>query len=138
MVSGVNVPPALAWTLRAIDGGMILYWAITALACAGLAHLPASLMYDGYGTPVIDSWNWSFAPIDIALSLAGFAALALGRRGDPRWRGWAIVSLSLTFCAGLMAIAFWALQGEFDPAWWMPNLALVVAASWWLPRLVRG
>eukprot|EP01035_Chromulina_nebulosa_P062655 gene62655-85681_t len=111
--------------LRTIDIGMLLYWGMAALACCGILHLPVSAMYDGYGTPMIDAWNWSFAPLDLSFALTGLASLALARRGDGRWRPLALVSLALTFCAGLMALSFWALRGEFALTWWLPNLLLV-------------
>lgn len=94
-------------------------------------------MYDGYGTPVIDAWNWSFAPLDILFSLIGLLSISLAKRGDKRWRATAIISLTLTFCAGLMAVVFWALRGEFNPSWWIPNLILMTTPMIWLPRLIR-
>ena len=53
-------------------------------------------------------------------------ALALMLPAAPAGRGLQAVSLALTHAAGLNAIAFWALRGEFDPAWWLPNLWLVL------------
>jgi Family of unknown function (DUF5360) len=131
------IPASLIWTLRLIDGGMLLCWAAAALACAGLIALPASLMYGGYGTPVIDAWNWSFAPLDVAFALTGLAAVQLAARGDARWWPLVLVSLSLTLCAGLMALSFWALRGEFVFSWWATNAVLMAAGLYWLVRLVR-
>jgi hypothetical protein len=51
-----------------------------------------------------------------------------------------LVSLTLTSTAGLMALAYWALRGEFDIAWWGPNLFLMlypIPALAWLATL-RG
>ena len=48
----------------------------------------------------------------------------------------ALISLVLTQVAGLMAVGYWALLGEFDPSWFLPNLALVVWPMAFLPRLV--
>ncbi|OYY91036.1 MAG: hypothetical protein B7Y45_04925 [Sphingomonas sp. 28-66-16] len=130
------MPHGLPLTLKLIDGSMLLYWGIAALGCFGLLHLPKEAMYAGYGTPHVDAWNWSFAPIDLAFALTGLLAVRMARQGDPRWRPYALISLALTFCAGLMAVSYWALTSDFDPAWWGPNLALVGAALWWTPRLI--
>ncbi len=136
MVADLSMPRGLPLTLRLLDMGMLLYWGVATLGCIGLLRLPREAMYAGYGTPLVDAWNWSFAPLDLAFALTGLAAVRLARRGDPRWRPIALISLALTFCAGLMAISYWGLTGEFDLAWWLPNLALIAAALWWLPRLI--
>ena len=94
-------------------------------------------MYDGYGLPVIDAWNWSFAPLDLGFAITGLASLRLAGKGDGRWAALAVISLALTFCAGLMAISFWAIRGEFNAGWWIPNLLLMAVAAYWLPRLVN-
>ena len=130
------MPPALRWSMTAIDVAMLAYWGTAALAVVGVLTLPAAAMYGGYGTPVIDAWNWSFVPLDILLALTGLASVRLARRGDPRWHGWAIVSLTLTGCAGLLAVSFWALRSAFDAAWWLPNLVLLAMPLVWLPRLI--
>ena len=132
------MPPMLRWTLSVIDVGMIAYWSISAIALAGLIALPQSAMYDGYGTPIIDAWNWSFAPLDLIFSVCGLIAIRLASRNDPRWRGAAVVSLALTFCAGLMAVAFWAIRGEYNLSWWVPNLLLMALPLIWLPSLIRN
>lgn len=136
MVADLTLPRGLRLSLALIDGGMLVYWAIATIACLGLIHLPPEAMYAGYGEPLIDAWNWSFAPLDIAFSLLGLLSLALARRGDTRWRPVALLSLALAFCAGLMAVSFWALRGDFDWSWWLPNLALMAVPLWWVPRLI--
>lgn len=136
MVADLKMPRGLPLTLRVIDIGMLVYWGIAAFACVGLLHLPSHVMYAGYGTPQVDAWNWSFAPLDLAFACTGLIAVRLARRGDLRWRPVALISLALTFCAGLMAVSYWSLTGDFDPAWWLPNLALLGVALWWLPRLI--
>ena len=137
MQRSTPMPRALVATFRIVDGSMLLYWAIAALACAGFIHLPADLMYAGYGEPVIDAWNWSFAPLDLSFSALGLASLRLARLGDRRWIPLALLSLALTFCAGLMAISFWALRSDFTLSWWVPNVALIVVAVAWTPSLLR-
>ena len=131
------MPTGLRLSLAVVDITMLAYWSLAALALAGAITLPASNMYRGYGTPLIDAWNWSFAPLDVLFALTGLASVRLAARGDARWRGLAIVSLALTGCAGLMAIAFWALTGDFDVSWWIPNLLLRALPLYWLPRLIR-
>ncbi|MFM2410687.1 MAG: hypothetical protein RL481_1515 [Pseudomonadota bacterium] len=138
MVANLEMPKNLIWTLKLLDGGMILYWAIAAIACLGLITLPKELMYAGYGSAMVDAWNWSFAPIDIAFSVMGLVAIWLAKKEDPRWQPVALLSLALTFCAGLMAISYWILIGYYDLSWWLPNLALMAAALWWTPKLVAA
>ena len=72
----------------------------------------------------------------VLVSICGLAAVGLHRAGKAAWRGLAIVSLSLTFCAGLMAISFWAIRGDFDPTWWAVNLALMIWPLFYLQALV--
>ena len=127
----------LAAFLRVSDGAMLLYWLVAASACVGLIRLPGTMMYAGYGTPVVDAWNWSFAPLDLAFCLAGLTSLRLARSGQALWRPLALVSLLLTMCAGGMAISYWAMLSSFSIAWWLPNLLLLVLPLIWLPGLVR-
>jgi hypothetical protein len=44
----------------------------------------------------------------------------------------ALVSLVLTSCAGLQAVSF-CIRGEFDPAWWIPNLFLLLHPLYFVP-----
>lgn len=138
MVAALGMPHGLPTTLRVVDWAMILYWGCSALAALGIIALPKSLMYAGYGTPIIDAWNWSFAPLDLIFSVLGLLGLKLAARGNARWRPVVLSSLTLTFCAGLMATAFWAIRGDVDPAWWIPNLALMAVGLWWAPRLISA
>ena len=131
-----HMPRGLLTFLRITDLGMLGYWAVSFAAVVGLVRLPAAAMYAGYGTPVVDAWNWSFAPLDIAFAVCGLWSIRLARHGRASWKGLAIVSLTLTICAGGMAIAFWTLLKSFDPSWWVPNLILLLAPLVWLPRLV--
>jgi Family of unknown function (DUF5360) len=135
MVTDMSMPRGLSLTLKIVDCGMILYWALAAIACVGLISVPRELMYAGYGTRTVDAWNWSFAPLDLVFSLVGLIAVRMARNNDPRWRGMALISLALTFCAGLMAVSFWTLMGYFDLSWWIPNVMLMAFALWWLPKL---
>jgi hypothetical protein len=115
------------------DLGFILYWLITLL---GL--IPAAYLFKDYHNPLLVTWNWSFLPLDLLVSASGLGSLALERRGDPRWRGLALVSLVLTACSGLQALAFWSLRADFDLAWWVPNLYLLIYPFAFIPRLLWG
>ncbi|MEP3449651.1 MAG: DUF5360 family protein [Parasphingorhabdus sp.] len=125
------MPASLKWTFRVIDWTMLLYWSLISLAALSVIALPSSMMYDGYGTPFVDAWNWSFAPLDVLFALLGLIAVRLHSKGDTRWYAMAIASLSLTFCAGLMAVGFWTIKGEFNPSWWIPNLLLMILPIYW-------
>jgi len=109
-----------------VDLGFIAYWAIT---LAGV--IPDEYLFKDYDNPILSAWNWSFLPLDLAISATGLTALRRAKRGR-RWRGLALVSLVLTSCAGLMAVSFWTLRADFDPAWWLPNLFLLIYPLWFL------
>lgn len=126
----------LAIALAVTDVLFLTYWAVAALSVAGLLHIPPQYMYVGYGEARVTAWNWSFLPLDLAFSVVGLLAVRAARRGDPLWRPLALISLILTQVAGLMAVGYWALMGEFDPSWFLPNLALVVWPAFFLPGLV--
>lgn len=128
----------LALLLGLTDLGFLLYWTLALLMAAGLVSLPPEAMYAGYDNPRVIAWNWSFFPLDIAFSLMGLMAVRAARRGDGRWRAYAIISLVLTMTAGGMAVAYWALLGEFDPFWVGTNAALLIWPVFFLPGLVRS
>ena len=131
------MPQGLRRFIGIVDSAMVVYWAVSLAACLGLINLPAASMYAGYGTAHTDAWNWSFAPLDLTFALVGFVALYKARGRSPAWRGYAILSLALTMCAGGMAVAYWALLMEFDASWWLPNLVLLLFPLIWLPRLLE-
>jgi hypothetical protein len=114
-----------------VDLGFIAYWAIT---LAGI--IPEEYLFKDYDNPILAAWNWSFLPLDLAISATGLTALRRAKRG-LNWRSLALVSLALTSCSGLMAVSFWALRADFDPAWWLPNLFLLLYPLWFLATLVR-
>jgi hypothetical protein len=106
----------------ATDLGFIAYWLVT------LLHLvPAEYLFNDYADPLMTAWNWSFLPLDLAVSATGLGALVLERQGDARFRDFAMLSLALTFASGLNAIAFWTLRRDFNPGWWAPNLYLLIS-----------
>ncbi|MFJ9694820.1 DUF5360 family protein [Kitasatospora sp. NPDC101183] len=104
------------------DLGFLVYWAVTVTAL-----LPAEYAYRDYDNPVLADWNYSFLPLDLLASLTGIAALLTGCRGRrAAVRSLMLLSLALTSAAGLQAVAFWALRGDFTPGWWAPNLFLLL------------
>jgi hypothetical protein len=110
--------------LWVVDVGLLLYWLVT-----GFHLLPASWLYAHHDEPVLVAWNFSFLPLDLVVSGTGLTAVVLWRRGRPAWSRFALVSLAFTSASGLNAVAFWALRGEFELGWWLPNLVLM-AAPW--------
>ncbi|MER5863153.1 DUF5360 family protein [Kitasatospora sp. NPDC002040] len=118
-------------SMAVTDIGFLLYWSVTLLAL-----VPAQYAYKDYDNPVLSAWNYSFVPLDVAASVTGLAALRLSRRdgragrAGPSGRAGArplmLVSLVLTSIAGLQAVAFWALRGDFTLSWWLPNLFLLL------------
>ncbi len=114
------------------DLGFIAYWFITAL------HLiPAQYLFQDYTNPILTAWNWSFLPLDLAISATGLAALWAYTKKLELWRSLALISLVLTFSSGLNAIAFWMIRRDFDPTWWIPNLYLIIYPLFFLQRFVK-
>ena len=114
------------------DLGFIVYWLITAL------HLiPAQYLFQDYTNPILTAWNWSFLPLDLMVSVSGFAALWAYSKKLELWRSLALISLSLTFVSGLNAVSFWLIRGDFDPTWWIPNLYLLIYPLFFLPKLLK-
>ena len=64
-------------------------------------------------------------------------ALRALRRGRASARVLLPVSLTLTSVSGGMALAFWAIAGDFDIAWWAPNAYLLIFPIPLLVRLAR-
>jgi len=122
------------WLMRITDFGMLTYWGVTALMALSILSIPGEWLFKDYHDPRVMAWNWSFLPIDLLLSITGLWALRLESAGDARWKIWAAISLTLTVCAGLMAISYWVLVKDFDPSWWIPNLFLMI---WPLPYLYQ-
>lgn len=118
--------------MLATDIGFIAYWLITVL------HLiPAELLFRNYNNPILVHWNWSFLPLDLAISATGLTSLWLYHKMNALWRSLAIVSLVLTSVSGLQAIAFWLFAGDLNITWWLPNLFLLVYPLFFLPKLMR-
>ncbi|MFS0557529.1 YvaD family protein [Brevibacillus sp. 179-C9.3 HS] len=114
------------------DVAFVVYWLITFLEL-----LPVEYLYQDYYNPNLVAWNLSFFPLDILISITGFASLYAYRRGVHMWKPLAMLSLVLTSCSGLQAIAFWAFKADFDWSWWIPNLYLLIYPLFFLPGLMR-
>jgi hypothetical protein len=130
------MPAGLRLALAATDLIFLAYWLASALHALGLLNIPVAWLYVGAGERRVEAWNWSFFPLDMAFSVTGLAAVRLARTGKPIWRPLALVSLVLTMVAGGMAVGYWTLLGEFDPAWFLPNLLLLIWPLVFLPRLI--
>jgi len=37
-----------------------------------------------------------------------------------------LITLTLTFATGLMAISYWAIAKDFEWLWWLPNMGLML------------
>ncbi len=120
------------------DFGLIVYWAVSFPLLLGMDVVPASWLFKDYHDPIVYAWNWSFFPLDMVLSICGLLAVHRHSAGDPSWQPLAAFSLALTFCAGFMAVSFWAIRLDFDPVWWGANLFLTIWPCFFLPRLARA
>ena len=114
-----------------VDIGFILYWSITLLEL-----IPNEYLFKDYDNPILSAWNWSFLPLDLAISATGIGSIVLWQRGGEQWVPLALISLVLTSCSGLQAIAFWVIRGDFDPSWWLPNLFLLIYPLFFMRGLV--
>lgn len=113
------------------DIGFIIYWIAT------FFHLiPKSVAFKDYDNPIIIAWNWSFFPLDILISITGLFSLYLYKLKKDSWKDYALISLVLTFCSGLQAIAYWAFIRDFDLMWWAFNLYLMIYPLFFLRMLL--
>ncbi len=122
--------------LTITEVGMLAYWVFATFVVLNLITVDPALMYSDYQNRVIVAWNWSFFPLDVLFAVLGL----IGRFGNQTRQNKQIVStisLSLMFCAGLMAVSFWALRGFFDPFWWGVNLWLMGLSAMFLWRKLK-
>lgn len=113
------------------DIGFIVYWFIT------LFHLiPQDLLFKDHTNPILVSWNWSFLPLDLLISITGLLSLYLYYRGNELWKRISLISLVLTFCSGLQAISFWAIRLDFDLIWWIFNGYLMIYPIFFIKNLI--
>lgn len=99
--------------MLATDIGLLAYWAAT-----------ATQLIPPYPDRILVDWNWSFLVLDLLAAGTGLTALLLARRRHPNAGSVVLVSLALTHAAGLLALNFWVLRGDYSLAWWLPNLWL--------------
>ncbi|GKV56782.1 hypothetical protein NCCP2222_27290 [Sporosarcina sp. NCCP-2222] len=123
----------LQWFFVVIDVSFILYFGATALKM-----IPLEYAYSDYTNPIMVAWNWSFFPLDMAISITGLTSIYLHRKNRPEWKPFALISLVLTFCSGLMAISYWSIRLEFDMSWWTLNLVLMLYPLFFIPRFIKG
>jgi hypothetical protein len=114
------------------DIGFIVYWIIT-----GFKMLPQEYLFKDYSNPIAVAWNWSFLPLDLCISCTGLFSLFLFKTNNIQWKNFAFISLILTFCSGLQAIAFWVIRLDFDVAWWIPNLFLLIYPLFFLKSIYQ-
>ncbi len=104
-----------------VDLGFLTYWLVI-----WSKLVPDEFMFKDYTNPILQAWNWSFLPLDLLVSFSGLLAFRYWKKQNPVWQPIFIVSLSLMFCAGLQAIAFWWIRGDFEWSWWIMNFVLIV------------
>lgn len=108
----------------ATEIAMLLYWILAGALVLNVVSIDPSLMYSDYQNPLVVAWNWSFFPIDIAFAVIGLAARYVPMSGELRFK-LQITASVLMFCAGLMAISFWTITGDFSLTWWVMNIWLM-------------
>jgi hypothetical protein len=116
-----------------VDVGFVAYW-----FCALLQLFPEDYLFKDYENPILQAWNFSFLPLDLLVSATGLSSVWCHARGRWYWEPLALLSLALTSCSGLQAVAFWALRGDFDPIWWVPNLFLLLYPFCFFPLVFRA
>lgn len=127
----MNRTGVLRWCFIVVDLGFMAYWLITYL------HLiPDEYLYNDYTNAILVHWNWSFFPLDMAISATGLTSLYWLRKNDPRWKNLALVSLVLTSCSGLQAISFWIYHHDYNLTWWLPNLFLLLYPMMFIPSFI--
>ena len=122
----------LKYFFLVVDIGFIAYWLITLLGV-----IPNEYLFKDYQNPILVAWNWSFLPLDLFISGTGLTSLWLWKKNNSSWKSLALISLVLTFCSGLQAVAFWFLRGDFDMSWWVPNLFLLIYPVLFIPGFVK-
>ena len=120
------------------DVSLLIYWTISGVMLMGFELIPVEYLYNDYHNPLMYAWNWSFFPLDMVLAIAGLLGVRLFRAGNPAWYPTTLFSIALTFCAGFMAVSFWAITKDFDPSWWIPNLFFAVWPLIFLKRFLSA
>ena len=97
---------------------------------------PAALQFRDYSRQIFVNWNWSFLPLDLAISATGLTSLWFSRKGLAPALGLMTISLSLTFVFGLQAISFWEFAQDFSVACWLASLFLMLYPLVFITRLI--
>jgi hypothetical protein len=113
-------------TMFFTDLGFFSYWVLVSIGVISV----------GKEGTLLD-WNWSFFGLDMLAIFIGLGSLIAARRGSPLATQLIVISLTLTSAAGLMAVSFYLIRFEFDPAWWIPNLWLLLFPIVGLVSLLR-
>ena len=112
----------------ATEIAMLLYWLLAGSLVLGLISIDPSLMYSDYQNPLVVAWNWSFFPIDVAFSAIGLTARFGTTAGHLKFK-LEVIAAVLMLCAGLMAVSYWTITGDFDVTWWSMNLWLIILGA---------
>jgi Family of unknown function (DUF5360) len=67
-----------------------------------------------------------FFSVRYFISITGLYSIYQYNKNNPAWMNYALISLVLTFCSGLQAIAFWVFSKNFDITLWAINLYLII------------
>ena len=106
------------------------------LASHVAACYPAALQFRDYSRQIFVHWNWSFLPLDPAISATGLTSLWFSRKGLAPALGLMTISLTLTFVFGLQAISFWEFAQDFSVACWLASLFLMLYPLVFITRLI--
>lgn len=96
------------------DVGLVIYWTLTATGLISVG-----------GGAMLSAWNWSFLPLDVLAAATGLVWSVLPKN-HPFAGVLFGIALGLTHAAGLVALSFFALWGEWDASWWIVNLWLAL------------
>lgn len=112
----------------ATEIAMLLYWLLAGALALELITIDPSLMYSDYQNPMVIAWNWSFFPIDVAFATIGLTARFCSMSGQLKFK-LEVTSAVLMLCAGVMAVSYWTITGDFDVTWWSMNVWLIVLGA---------
>lgn len=107
---------------------MLTYWILAGALALSLISIDPSLMYSDYENPLVVAWNWSFFPIDVAFAIIGLTARFGVQAGHLRFK-LEVIAAVLMLCAGLMAVSYWTITGDFDLTWWGMNIWLIILGA---------
>lgn len=124
---------SLRWMMWMTDIGFVIYWSVI-----WLGLIPKEYGYQDYTNEYLVDWNTSFIPLDLCISLTGMLSLYCYNKRIAQWRSLCLISLTLTFCSGLQAIAFWGIRQDYDWLWWAPNVFLMVYPLFYMFGLIKN